>query len=890
MLDFCGTRCDARGSQCPKASEIMLVESQSSRQVKGDMNQPSPAQPAARLAVARGPQGGRPTLPVLPALLLLFVGSGCAALIFEIVWLQMLQLVLGLTAVSLGLLLGSFMGGLCLGSLLFARCVPASRHPLRVYACLELGIGAIGVAVLFAVPELAQWYTGKGAAGTAGTVLRGTLAAVCLLPPTVLMGATLPALARAVHATREGVSWLGFFYSANIAGAVAGCLLAGFYLLRLYDMGTATYAAASLNALLAVGAWGLALITPCSGFASEPRPQNENGQSVAGAWVVYVAIGLSGLTALGAEVVWTRLLSLCFGGTVYTFSLILAVVLAGLGLGASLGGVISRLSLRPATAFAWCQGLLVGAIGWAAVMIAQSVPYWPVNPMLSLSPWYTFQLDLARCLWVVLPAAILWGASFPLAIASLARVGADPARLVGSVYAANTVGAIAGALGFTLVVVPAIGSTGAEQALVFFVGVSALLLLARPTSSAGEPEQPSGSTVRNRSRRGIAIVSVAAITAGLLWSMPAVPWGLIAYGRFVPSYGKKLIPGIINESRVPSGAAASDIYCTYVGEGLNGSVAVTKNGAGVRSFHSAGKVQASTEPQDMRLQLILGHLSALVHQKPESVLVVACGAGVTAGTFVTHPELKRLMVCDIERLVPQFVAPLFERENQAVLKDPRTQVVIDDGRHFLRTTQEQFDIITSDPIDPWVKGCAALNTLDYYEMCKAHLKPGGVMSLWVPLYESNPEAIKSMIATFFKAFPNAVLWSNDRDGEAYDAVLLGQLGPLQLDLDQLQLRLNRPDHVQVKRSLAKIEIYTAVDLLSTYAGQAPDLQGWAQGAQINTDRNLRLQYLAGWGFNSYIGSELLADVHHYYRFPEKLFVGSQARLQILRFALEGEPK
>ena len=173
----------------------------------------------------------------------------------------------------------------------------------------------------------------------------------------------------------------------------------------------------------------------------------------------------------------------------------------------------------------------------------------------------------------------------------------------------------------------------------------------------------------------------------------------------------------------------------------------------------------------MRLQRMLGHISALAHNQPESVLVVACGAGVTAGTFVLHPDIKRIVICDIEALVPKVVAPMFDKENYGVVKDSRTQVVLDDGRHFIRTTKEKFDIITSDPIDPWVKGCAALNTVEYYEMCKQHLKPGGVMSLWIPLYESNSETAKSAIATFFKVFPNGILWSNDSDEGGYDAVL-----------------------------------------------------------------------------------------------------------------------
>src|SRR4051794_9060850 len=194
---------------------------------------------------------------LLPALLLLFVGSGCAALIYEVVWLQLLQLVIGSTAVSLGVLLGTFMGGLGAGSLLLPRLASARRHPLRVYALLELGIGAIGLAVLWGMPHVEQSYVRYAGHGPPGLLLRGLVVAVCLLPPTLLMGATLPAIARRVEAGPGGVSWLGFFYSGNIAGAVFGCLLAGFYLLRVHDVATATYVAFAINVTVAAIALAL---------------------------------------------------------------------------------------------------------------------------------------------------------------------------------------------------------------------------------------------------------------------------------------------------------------------------------------------------------------------------------------------------------------------------------------------------------------------------------------------------------------------------------------------------------------------------------------------------------------------------------------------------------
>jgi spermidine synthase len=221
----------------------------------------------------------------------------------------------------------------------------------------------------------------------------------------------------------------------------------------------------------------------------------------------------------------------------------------------------------------------------------------------------------------------------------------------------------------------------------------------------------------------------------------------------------------------------------------------------------------------------------------------------------------------------------------------QVQVVYDDGRHFVRTTNELFDVITSDPIDPWVKGCAALNTVEYYQMCKDHLREGGVMTLWIPLYESDTATFKSVLATFFQVFPNGILWSNDDEGEGYDAVLFGikdESGQgYRINVDDFQARWDRADHALVRDSLGFVGFRTAADVLATYAGHAARLREWARDAKINTDRNLRLQYLAGMALNKQVATDLLAGVLAHYEFPEgELFVGSAAKLRDLEQRLE----
>ena len=792
----------------------------------------------------------------LPALFVLFIGSGCAALIDEIVWFQLLQLVIGSSAISLGILLGTFMGGMCIGSLLLWRVVSARQHPLRVYAALELGIGLAAVLILFGMPLVGSIYTAWAGEGILGIVLRGVAAGVCLLPPTILMGATLPAIARWVKARPDGVSWLGLFYGGNIAGGVAGSLLAGFVLLRVYDIAIATYAAVAINLAVALIAYTLAGRTVYEADA-KVAPLAASASAVP----VYLTIALSGMTALGAEVVWTRLLSLHFGATVYTFSLILAVFLVGLGIGSTVAAALARGLVSPRRALGWCQVLLCAALAWAAYQLTESLPYWPINPSIATTPWLTLQLDLVRCFWVVLPGAILWGASFPLALAAAATSEHDAARLAGSVYAANTLGAIVGSLVTSLVLVPWIGSSRTEQVFIIVSALSALVML-----------KPSFATMKWNLAGTVALAG-AMVTAGLLArSVHDLPGLLVAYGRYAATR--------IGQANV-----------IYVGEGLNASVAVSELSNGVRNYHNAGKVQASSEPQDMRLQRMLGHMTTLIPPQAKKVLVIGCGAGVTAGAVSVDPVVTHETIAEIEPLVPRVISTYFAEHNFDVIRNPKVHVRIDDARHFVETTRETFDAITSDPLDPWVKGAAMLYTAEFFQLAKDHLNPGGVVTLFVQLYESNTEAVKSEIGTFLDVFPNGVVWGNTSQGKGYDLVLLGQVEPLKIDVDAIEARLRRPEYAPMAKSLREIGMNSAIDLFSTYAGRKADLLPWLRDAAINRDRNLRLQYLAGLGLNLYQADAIYAEIlRNVSKVPDDLFVGSdetKRKLTAAIFAAQG---
>jgi spermidine synthase len=828
-------------------------------------------------------EGSLASTPYLPWIVLLFVGSGCAALVYEIVWFQLLQLIIGSSAISLAVLLSTFMGGMCIGSLGLARFVSARPHPLRVYALLEAAIGVWGVLVLFGLPWVGGLYLAIGGPGIAGLLFRGLLCALFLLPPTILMGATLPAIARWVRATPRGVSWLGFFYGGNTAGAVAGCLLAGFYLLRVHDVVFATFAAVGINAVVTVAGLLLARWTPHESMAAEGavegNPEGGGGGTMEtaapaggagpgeggagrfelapGGRLVLVAIALSGMTALGSEVVWTRLLSLSLGATVYTFSIILAAFLLGIGLGSAAGSAWARSVKDARRALGWCQLGVVAGLAWAAYCATEAIPHWPVDPTLATGEYvrFGFQFDLVRCLVCALPAAFFWGASFPLALAGAASPEQDPGRLVGRVYAANTLGAIVGALAAPLLLIAWLGTQRTQQVLMAMATLSVLLLWVPDfRDDTGKPRWGRAGVLR-----GAAATVFALILASTIQPVPGL---LVAYGRYM---AMRLNNGNYGEM-------------VFVGEGMHSSMAVSRLSTGYLNYHNAGKVQASSEPQDMRLQRMLGHMTTIIPENPRSVMVIGCGAGVTAGAVSIDPAVEELTIVEIEPLVPRVVSTYFSEHNFAVVQNPKTTVVTDDARHFLLTTDRTFDAITSDPFDPWVKGAATLYTQEFWEVARERLNPGGVVTVFVQLYESNLAAVKSEVATFLSVFPEGMVFANLHQGQGYDVVMLGQKERTVIDLDRVDERLSRPEYQEVANSLIDVGFYSAAQLFSTFAIRKPEADAWLADAQINRDRNLRLQYLAGLGVNLYEADAIYQDMARYRTFPPGLFTGSPDRL------------
>jgi spermidine synthase len=745
---------------------------------------------------------------------LLFLLSGCAALVYEVVWFQLLKLTIGSSALSIGITVATFMGGMCLGSYFFHRVVPDRWHPLLLYAVLESGIALFGVINLFAIPKIAEVYFSFAGYGAGGIAARSLIASLFLLPPTILMGATLPAIARWIESDNRGVASLGLFYSMNIFGAVSGTLLAGFWLLRLFDTYVATAFALLVNIAVAVIAWRLAH----SGY--EPRTRSEQ---LTGHRIVYWVLALSGFCALGAQVLWTRSMAVYFGATVYTFSIILAVFLTGLGIGSGLGARIidRRPKLSAIRLLLILQALLIPAIWWAGFSISaliHEVFLFGVDPSSAvLEPnWLAKSADdVLRALITLLPATILWGASFPVGLAAVSDRSADPSRYAGHLYAANTLGAVFGAMIVTAIIIPTIGTQWGQSVVMAAALTSALLIAGRSA------------------------VMVVPLLVFVVFPQP-VNDNMQLWGRLHAYWDTWEVQRLE--------------------EGINATAATSsriENGVTLKNMHVSGKVVASDDPADMLVQRQLGHLPALLQREPKSALIIGFGAGVTAGTFTRYDSIERIVIVEIEPRVPLVSGEFFREENYDVLNDPRTELIIDDGRHYLATTDETFDIITTDPIHPWVKGAAALYTAEFYELAKSRLNPGGLAAQWIPFYETDEQSVKSQIYSFAQAFPHMSVWNGLAGDGGYNVTLLGQLKPLEVTMSQVNESFSRP---KVRNSLSEVGLSSVPVMLELFAGVTEDFEWWLADAQLNRDRNLRLEYLAGRALNAQLADEIYRDM------------------------------
>ncbi|MGE3492741.1 MAG: fused MFS/spermidine synthase [Vicinamibacterales bacterium] len=767
--------------------------------------------------------------------LILFAVSGAAALIYEVVWTRLLTLQMGHGIAAASTVLAAFMGGLAVGAAVAGRHGGrlSPERALRVYAGLELAIGALALLLPFALvairPILVSAYA-NGEGGTTFAALRLAIGVVLLATPAAAMGATFPIASRwMVRGASSAAQDAGGLYAANTLGAAAGAVLAGFVLIPTLGLSGSTWVGVALNVAAAAGAFAIArgaapAETPMpSESLPESRqpdpgrkPKGRKAESNASAprlprdgrpWLAALALGASGFGSLTLQVVWTRLLVQILGPTTYAFSIVVAIFIVGLAGGAAIGSRLVSRARSTGVGLAICLLISVGlslaaasAVDWALLTMAEIVA----------RPDYRFADVLSREVLMVtallLPMTLAFGAAFPFAVALAAGGDEAVTENLGRIYAVNTVGAIAGALLSGFVLVPRIGLHLTIRAVAVIVSAMAIAVLWRAERTRGR---------------------MAGFALGAL--VLAAGFALPQWDPLLLSSGAYKYAAAMRGPSLETALAAGELLSYR--EGATATVAVRRL-AGTVSLAIDGKVDASNAG-DMLTQRLLAHVPLLLHPAPKRVAILGLGSGVTLGSALTHP-IEAATVLEISPEVVE-ASRFFEAENHRALADPRTRLIVGDGRTHLMLGRESYDVIVSEPSNPWMAGIASLFTREFFAGAKARLAPGGILCQWAHTYDISNDDLRSIVATFLTAFPEGSMW---HVGDA-DVLLIGTTGPVDERVAGLAAAWQRPG---AAADLATIGARDPFAIASLFVAQGDALRAWANGAPLQTDDRSRLEF------------------------------------------------
>lgn len=718
---------------------------------------------------------------LLRALLYLaFFLSGISALIYEVVWSKYLTLFLGSTSFAHTVVLATFMGGLAFGNAAFGRLADRTRmDKLRLYALLEVGIGLLCLFFPMLFRALSDLYlalgTATGPTSPWNPVLKIAFSVISIFAPCVLMGGTLPVLAKYAIDSLSGLGFrLSWLYFMNTAGAVMGCLLGGFYVVERLGLEAGVVGTSLVN----MGIGGLFYLFYGVGYSRLiEAPPAASGPTLAGEleyepsqtrtafWCISVAGGLTMLY----ELCWIRLLAMSMGGTVHSFSTMLAGFIFGIAVGAGLVGQALHRRRNALALFGLCE-LGIGLSVLLPLSAYERLPYafYRLGTGIVHSPdhyglYLTSQVAFALLLMLV-PTALM-GAALPLA----SRVCVDRiesmARRVGNVFSANTVGSVVGAALTGFVLLPALGL---EATLLFGAVVSGVLgvVLLR----AWRPKRADGPA---------------------LWPVALLAVGLLAGIRLVglPSWDARLMQFALyrweRRFEFPTFEALrkdrAPVTFLYARDGADASIAVEDRKV-ERVLRVNGKPDASTGG-DLLSQLMVGHLGMFLHPAPRRVMVIGLGSGATAGAVLRHPGVT----ADVAEISPEVVkaASYFEEINDGVLRNPRMSLVVLDAREFMLLKRDEYDVIVSEPTNVWVPGVASLFTEDFYRVVLSRLRPGGLLTQWVQLYSTEPRIVASVAASLRKVFPWVSVWM----AEESDILFVAGLEPPRFDPESFARRL-----------------------------------------------------------------------------------------------------
>ncbi|MBI3829127.1 MAG: fused MFS/spermidine synthase [Planctomycetes bacterium] len=791
------------------------------------------------------------------AVWLLFFLSGACGLIYEVLWTRHLGLILGNTTYSLSAVLSAFMAGLALGSYLAGRWLERrlARGPvklLRVYGVLECAIGLYCALLPWLFDAVAPVYAGMyGEAGSAALApARFMLSFLLLLVPTTCMGATLPVLSQFMTRTPLGLSRAaGTLYAVNTFGAVAGAAGAGFILLPWLGRSETNGAAVAGNLILGllallVSRWAPATeaeAAPAGNAAATAAPKNavELQPEANAGRVAALAFGITGFAAMSTQIGWTRALSLSIGSSTYAFSLIVAVFILGLALGGTWGARVAAKLKDPAGSLAFVL-LLIGLFCMALVTLLGMGPvlfFWLIAVA---SQWSFPVLMLVEALGIALLLLVptfLMGATMPLTLQAVqprAQPIGGAGRMVGTLYAINTAGSILGSLAGGLLLLPLIQIQSTLQVSAALYALPGLALFFHSQA--------------RRSKKALLLAGGIVVATLVFACTPR--WDPLRM-----SSGAYLLrsPDKIDAARAGRfGDAIPYVFGSeglYYKEGVSATVAVMKTSTGMLTLTVGGKPDATSGPgsEDMSTQVGLTLIPELLHANgPKDVLVIGMGSGVSAGAALTPPSVERVDVVEISPEVME--ASWYFREwnglkyasdeHAAPLAEPKIQVLINDGRNHLRLTSRSYDVIASEPSNPWIAGIGNLFTREAFELCRKRLKPGGIFSQWLHRYQMSEREFKSVMATFADVFPHMQIWCV-LPGSDY--LLVGSEQPLEQKPAALLERMRPP---AVNAYLKRVNFHVLEELLACFMADRARVKELCESAEIHTDDNMLLEFAA----------------------------------------------
>jgi spermidine synthase len=766
------------------------------------------------------------------AIFLLFLLSGATSLVYEVIWLRQLILIFGSTQFAASTILSTFMAGLALGAFIAGRWLGRTRmRPLRVYGLLEIGIGIYALIVPFLFDQLSPIYRALWQAGASESFFTLSLAkfagiAIVLLPPTVLMGASLPVLARQVADDPDRIGGkVGFLYAVNTFGAVAGVFVSGFVAIPGIGVQKTIWLTALVNGLLGMAAILLArrfepVAVPLTASQEAAAARRPTPAKIRLALLVFA---MSGFGALVLEVAWTRVLALVMGSSVYAFSLMLLAFLIGLALGSTYFSKYLRRRPNADPAVLLCLLLAAaGALAYATAFLFQWLPRLFAEIYFNLSPgpngWFVVQLFFG--LMIMFPATFALGGIFPAVVQIHARSLEKVASSVGTVYASNTVGTIVGAALAGFVLIPQLGvmpTVITIAALEILLGLAVALVIV-----AGSLRQ----------RIALALPMALAVLVGLAlrpgWDINVMNSGVYMNLHGVTSeQGWEHFKEMLDEE---------NNVILYAEEGLTASVFVADQPAFDNRYLSVnGKIEASTRA-DLETQLMCAHLPLLLHEKPDDVMVIGLASGITVGAVSTHP-VEKIRVVEIERAMED-AARLFADANYNVLDDPRLELSFNDARNELEFSPRMYDVIISEPSNPWMTVASNLFTEDFFRMARTRVRPDGVFSQWIQNYYLPAEDLRSIISAFRASFPEVLLFETF---DGVDLLLMGSQQPLKLDLEKLDQRMRE---LKVRIDMARINIKYPLDIIGLLRLNPAEVATLVDGAPRNTDDNARVEFSA----------------------------------------------